>query len=273
VIVQLQALLRFSYKETGNLYYKRLADSEEKVLLRADYIGTPIVQFKKIIEEDLHPHAVFINTVLALSEDVNKEQTDKEYDFVYFANNLNKAFDLAIEAFSLVHQKYPNMTLDILGGSSEDEMSLYVSKVKELNLERVVIFEGKLPTHDDVLKHIRKSKYALLPLKTDYISGTIREAMANGLPVVTTTTEGTPLLNKNDLCVLLSPIGDHAALASNMLRLIEEPGLTDILTENSYKLSESVKNNKQTVKKWHEAYFYVLKHYKKGASIPQDFLL
>lgn len=273
VIVQLQALLRFSYRETGNPYYKRLADSEEKVLLRSDYIATPLSQFKNIIEKDLNPKAVFIKTSLALTENINKDADTKLFDFVYFANNLNKAFDLAIEGFSIVQKKYPDITLDIIGGSSEKEMAQYVARVHELNLDNNVIFEGKLPTHDDVLKHIRKSRFALLPLKTDYVSGTIREAMANGLPVVTTITEGTPTLNSQEQCVLLSPIGDHGALATNMLRLLEDNELANTLICNSFKRAEKSTDNEAIIKKWYEAYFCVLKHFKEGVKIPQDLLL
>ena len=273
VIVQLQALLRYSYKKTGNPYYKRLADSEEKVLLRANYLATPMKLFKEIIIEDLHPRGVFINTVLPLTEEVNRDSGEKQFDFVYFANNLNKAFDLAIEGFYIAQKSYPNITLDILGGSSDEEMAQYVATVRKLKLENNVIFEGKLPTHDDVLKHIRKSRFALLPLKTDYISGTIREAMANGLPVITTITEGTPKLNAHNQCVLLSPKGDGDALAANMIRLLEDNNLAEMLVDNSYKNAEGRTSNKDIIKKWHDAYLYILRHFTEGVEIPQNFLL
>ena len=273
VIVQLQALLRFSYKETGNPYYKRLAESEEKVLMRADYIATPIHQFKDIIDADLRPSTIFIKTGLALTEDVNKDAEEKQFDFVYFANNLNKAFDLAIEGFCIAQKKYPYLRLDILGGSSDEEMAQYVAKVHELNLDNNIVFEGKLPTHEDVLKQIRKSRFALLPLKTDYISGTIREAMANGLPVVSTITEGTPTLNSQKQCVLLSPIGDHKALAANMIKLLEDKDLAALLVDNSYKAAAERVDNKDIIKKWHDAYFLILGHFRKGKEIPQDYLL
>lgn len=273
IIVQLQALLRFSFKETGNPYYYRLAKSEEKVLRRADYIGTSLKSFKDTIISDLNIKGVFINTSLALTEEVNEESQNKLFDFVYFANNLNKAFDLAIESFAIAHERYPHLTLDILGGSSTEEMMSYLARVKELGLESNVFFEGKLPTHDDVIQQIRLARYALLPLKTDYISGTIREAMSNGLPVVTTITEGTPSLNRVEPCVLLSQIGDHQALADNMIKLIEEPELSKLLVENSYKKSKNRISNKERIEKWHDSYTYILNHFFYNEPIPEEYLL
>ena len=100
-----------------------------------------------------------------------------------------------------------------------------------------VIFCGPLPTHDDVIKQIRKSRFAILPLKIDLISGTIREAMANGLPVVTTITPATPKLNETRESVLLSEKGDFKAMAENMLWLINDNEVAIKLKKNSFVLS------------------------------------
>ena len=40
-------------------------------------------------------------------------------------------------------------------------------------IKDAVTFEGMLPTHDDVIAQIRKSRFALLPLRIDLTSGTI----------------------------------------------------------------------------------------------------
>ena len=96
-----------------------------------------------------------------------------------------------------------------------------------------VVFTGRLATHNDVIDGIQKARFALLPLKVDLVSGTIREAMAVGLPVVTTITPLTPSLNEKRESLLLSKTGDHSAMADNMIKLLEDESLAKTLADNA----------------------------------------
>ena len=78
--------------------------------------------------------------------------------------------------------------------------------------------------------------------------------MANGLPVVTTITAGTPTLNQNKETVLLSPIGDHKALADNMVRLYKDPLLAKLLQTNGAEYMANTFSNKAMIKEWITAY-------------------
>ena len=127
-------------------------------------------------------------------------------------------------------------------------------RINELGIADSITFEGKLPTHEDVICQIRKSRFALLPLKIDLVSGTIREAHANGLPVVTTITPATPDLNKKYETVLLSKTGDHAAMANNMLRLVKDPEYAEMLRKNGLHLASERVSNREIVQKWIECY-------------------
>jgi glycosyltransferase involved in cell wall biosynthesis len=191
---------------------------------------------------------------LPLTENVNREETDKEFDFVYFASNISKACDLALEAFGIAHQRHPEITLDVVGNYTETYMSQLSEIIAKYGISDCVRFEGKLPSHEDVMNQIRKSRFALLPLKIDLTSGTIRESMANGLPVLTTITQGTPNLNKDYPCVLLSEIGDHQKLADNMCSLLEDDNLVKTLKENGYKKASSKISNTEIVLQWVNEY-------------------
>ena len=265
IIAQLQTLVSdIRFKESCGISEKEYSfnsNIEKRILMRADYIGTQVKRFREIIARDIKPDAVFIDTTLAVSEPIFDEDVEKEYDFVYFAANISKAADLAIEAFGEAVKKRPSLTLDIIGGYSSELKAKLDHRIAELGISHNVTFEGKLPTHSDVIKQIRKSRFALLPLKIDLVSSTIREAMANGLPVVTTVTPATPNLNKKRMCVLLSKNGDYNAMAQNMLRLIDDGNYASELRKNGIQNASEILKNKEVVDRYVEAYFSCLKDF------------
>ena len=263
VIAQLQTLVsdqRFkaSTNATGKEYAYN-SEMEKRVMLRSDYIGTAVQLFREIILHDIKPDAAFVDTSLALAEPVVDVETKKEFDFVYFAADISKAVDLAIDAFGEAKKKEPQLTLDIIGGYSPELKEQLDKRIHELGIGDSITFEGKLPTHDDVISQIRKSRFALLPLKIDLVSGTIRESQANGLPVVTTITPATPNLNKKRETVLLSELEDHAAMAKNMLRLVNEPEYAEMLGRNGLQLASERISNREIVEKYCETYHKIVK--------------
>ena len=264
LIVQLQTLMldpQFKKNVTNTTIssYNYRVEVEKKVINRADYIATPVELFKRIIVNEIKPEAVFLNMTLPLTESVNRDNTKKEFDFVYFASNISKACDLALEAFGLAHRRHPDIRLDIIGNYTEAYKAELDKIIERYDIEHCVFFEGKLPSHEDVMHQIRKSRFALLPLKIDLTSGTIRESMANGLPVLTTITQGTPNLNEDYVCVLLSEIGDHQSLADNMCKLLEDVDLSNLLKENGYKKACSKISNTEIVMQWVNEYRKTLK--------------
>ena len=263
VIAQLQTLVSDQRFKTAcgisEKEYTYNSEMEKRILMRADYIGTQVTRFRDIIARDIKPDAVFVDTSLAVSEPVVEESTEKEFDFVYFAADISKAADLAIEAFAEAVKEKPNLTLDVIGGYSQEFKNTLDRRIEELGIASNITFEGKLPTHDDVLCQIRKSRFALLPLKIDLVSGTIREAMANGLPVVTTMTPATPDLNKKRECVLLSEMGDHQVMAQNMLKLIADAKYAKIVKDNCLKTASERESNRDVVEKYVETYYECIK--------------
>ncbi len=265
VIAQLQTLVNDPrFKASCGVSEKEYAynsEMEKRILMRADYIGTQVTRFREIIAKEIKPDAIFVDTSLALSEPVIQEEVKKEFDFVYFAADISKAADLAIEAFGVAYKDKPDITLDIIGGYSSELKSSLDHRISELGIGDNVTFEGKLTTHDDVMRQIRKSRFALLPLKIDLVSGTIRESMACGLPVVSTITPATPNLNKKRECVLLSEMGNHKAMAQNMLRLVENPEYANLLRENCLHTTNERITNKEIVEDYVSTYYNCLRDF------------
>ena len=274
-IAQLQTLLNdptfIANTRTDNSFKNKL-QIEKTIIQQVNYVGTPAARYKEIIRREMNPTAIILNTGLALKDPIVTEQCEKKYDFVYFAANISKAADLAIEAFAIAHKTKPEITLDVIGSYADEYKNQLDSLIDKLRIRDAVTFEGSLPTHEDVLKQIRLSRFALLPLKVDLTSGTIREAMSNGLPVVTTDTGelGTQKLNIKRQNVLISPIGDHQALADNMLRLLEDEDLANTLRQNAYQTRSEVRSNEMIARNYVEAYKACINRSKNGTPLPSS---
>lgn len=231
---------------------------EREVINKCDYIASNLPAFNQIIVRDIKPNAKFLDMPLVLGVDVDLSETPKEYDFVYFAASIDKAGDDAIEAFALACKKYPSLTLNMSGSYSDSYKKGLVSRIAELGISKNVFITGAKASHKDVLHQIKKSKYALIPLKVDLISGTIREAMACGLPVVTTITPATPELNKDRKSVLLSEKGDYKAMADNMIALVENNDLYELLKANGAITVSEKYSNRIIADKWKKAYYNIV---------------
>lgn len=272
VLIQLQTLLSDPEAQAKEASYKNMAIEESTILKRAKYIGTDATKYRIIIRDQINPDAIFLNTRLAVGENVCRNRKQTEYDLVYFSYNINKAGDLAIEAFGLAHKKNPKLTLHMIGGYDDVFKKKLDERIAFYGIQDAVTFEGLLPTHDDVLEHAKRARFALLPVKIDLTPSTIREAFSNGLPVITTITAGTPYLNKNAQCVLLSEVGDHQAMADNIVRLAEDEQLAELLTQNGFNYIEARVSNKQVAETWVEAYKAIIEHFKNGTPIPDSLI-
>lgn len=273
-IVQLQTLLcdpdfKKNYPISDGVY-RYTSKIEKSIIKNVRYVGTTAEKFIKIIKAKVSPDAVIINTSLALAEPIYRGTDEKKFDFVYFAANINKAADLAFEAFGRVLQHYPMVTLDVIGQCDKSFKTQLDEIITHYNMADSVFFEGRMMTHEDLLRQIRKSRFALLPLKIDLTSSTIREAMANGLPVVTTDTGvlGTKKLNSKIQSVMISSIGDHQALADNMIRLLNDNVLAEDLRQNAYQLRIEANSNKKVVEKYVEAYKACIDNCLNGTPLP-----
>lgn len=272
-IVQLETLLQDPIFLQYNPQLFKQKECEEKVLKRADYIGSKNKRYPSVVRSYVKKDAVFVNTRLILGEKGDMTPCEKIFDFVYFANYINKAVDLAVEAFCRAYQKNPNLTLDIIGGVYESEIREINARLEEWGCKEAVTIEGKLPSHEDVIKQVRKARFALLPLKIDSISGTIREAMWNGLPVISTITVGTPQLNVQRESIILSPIGDHEAMAENMLLLKNNSEMANRLRTNGYKtVEERYGNNAGLAKEWVDVYRACMNNFYHGISLPDTII-
>ena len=113
------------------------------------------------------------------------------------------------------------MSLNVVGKCTSEYKKTLSDKISNLQLTENICFNDYFPVHSDMHQHVKKSRFAILPVKLDVIPGAVIEAMLLGLPLITYKTTGTPYLNKNGDTVLLADIGDIKKLAENMLKLLK----------------------------------------------------
>lgn len=273
-IISLQTLVShpdfFGNYPVSKQWYDYHSQIEKEIIRKSTYIGSRTKRFKDEIWKSIKPDAVFLQMPLALGVDIDTSCSAKEYDFVYFAKDISKAADLAIEVFALAHKECPTLTLNISGAYSDVFKTKIDKRIEELGISNHVFITGEQTTHDNVLRQIKKSKYALLPLKVDLISGTIREAMASGLPVVSTITPSTPKLNEERESILLSEKGDNRTMANNMLRLVNDETLALKLRENAIITVLERYSNECFMNMWKKAYYEIIDNFKNGVPFSND---
>lgn len=129
---------------------------------------------------------------------------------------------MAIDVFAAIKGKYPNATLCMIGPDKENILDEYKEYAKNLNVE--VLFTGKLSKQE----WIQISKEYNIFINTTYFDNTpvsVIEAMALGLPVVSTNVGGIPFLienNHNGIVVPDNSINDMVEAVENLCNYKEK---------------------------------------------------
>ena len=137
-----------------------------------------------------------------------------------------KGFDDAIAAFARVRAEGVDASLTLIG---EGKLRTGL-EAQAAPLGAAVRFTGVLP-HADVAAELTRAHVFVLPSKTaasgdmEGIPVALMEAMAAGMPVISTRHSGIPELIEHDVSGLLCAEGDRDALAANMLALSRAPEL------------------------------------------------
>ena len=136
---------------------------------------------------------------------------------------------LLLKAFAGFHKAYPEWELHIFGKGKLEQV--LKQQAQELDIENQVVFEG---FRSDILENIRA--YGMYVLSSDYegISNSLMEAMALGLPCISTDCPigGSALCIKDGENGLLVPVGDAVALQKAMEQVAGDERLAEKLGKN-----------------------------------------
>jgi glycosyltransferase involved in cell wall biosynthesis len=156
-----------------------------------------------------------------------------------------------LEALAEVRSRR-EVELDVVGdGPGRDR---YETRARELGLGEAVRFYGILP-RERVGEAMRASAFLVHPSHWENLPGVVVEALASGLPVVSTTAGGIPELVGPDEGILVPP-GDAAALARAVEEMCERHGEFD--PERLSREAASHFGFEAVAERWTEVYEEVL---------------
>lgn len=158
----------------------------------------------------------------------------KEYDFINFANSmsLQKGYHDSLRALSIVKEKYPDVKMVLIDNGPQTTKVELEHLIEELGLANNVLFVPFFEHQQDLFQFLESVRFAVLPCKVDYISGTMLQSMRQGIPIVVYETEGTVTLNSERKCALIAKPNDVEGLARHMLALMADNSLALELSEN-----------------------------------------
>lgn len=152
--------------------------------------------------------------------------------------NAQKNIEMAINAMETIIKKFPDYKLEIYGKSYQglyEYENMLKSMVKNKRLESVVLFKGFSP---NIHEQIRSAKVFLITSNHEGMSNSLMEAMALGLPCISTDDPngGARALIKDRINGILIPVGDATKCAEALEEVLSDYELASRISYNAKKI-------------------------------------
>lgn len=151
---------------------------------------------------------------------VIKTSASKNFTVVV-TRNLEAIYGLetAIRAIALVRKELAGVQLKIAGsGPQKEELQLLV---EELNLTDAVSFLGRLD-RPEIVSLYQSADAMLNPSTVDNMPNSVLEALACGVPVISSNVGGVPYIVRDGETAILVPSGNEHKIAEAVLRLYND---------------------------------------------------
>lgn len=149
---------------------------------------------------------------------------------IVVARNLEPLYDntTALKAFRIVRVAIPDAHLTIAG--SGPERANLEAIAKELGVADAVVFAGQIDNERMPILY-RDADIALNPSLADNMPISILEALASGVPVISTNIGGVPFLVEDGKTALLVPPGNPERMAEAVLRVLSDEALRESMVQ------------------------------------------
>jgi N-acetyl-alpha-D-glucosaminyl L-malate synthase BshA len=190
------------------------------------------------IEREIHVIPNFIdvqeNSSMFSHQQLRQKYANKDEKIICHISNFRpvKRIEDVIKIFALIDQKI-DAKLILVGDGPDRYMAEKLSR--ELGLIDRVIFFGKVRDTNHILPI---ADLFLLPSETESFGLAALEAMAVGVPVVSSNTGGIPEVNLHNYSGFLSDVGDIEQMAEFAIDLLSDTDKLDLFKEQAKKRAE-----------------------------------
>lgn len=139
---------------------------------------------------------------------------------------------LAVQVLARVAKYANDAQLTMIGPDKDGSLADVRAAAQRLGVLDRIRFTGGVPKAD-VPRHLAAGDIFINTTTIDNTPVSVLEAMAMGLPVVTTNVGGIPYLLEDGRDAILVPPHDADAMATAVRRLLTEPGLGEHLSRNA----------------------------------------
>lgn len=189
------------------------------IIVPSPYLQDVFAEYQKVAE--VVPN-VLDETLFFPNESTQRPNTDTDSPIrLLVTRNLEPIYDIpsAIHCLASVMQVYPHTRL-FIAGSGPEYQSL-VNLTEKLGIANNVDFLGRLDSKR-IAELYRESDFLLNPSTVDNSPNSVIEALACGVPVITTNVGGIPRLVQNEHDAFMVEPRQPELLASGVLTLMKD---------------------------------------------------
>lgn len=146
-----------------------------------------------------------------------------------------KGFSELLDCMPGIRDVYPDVVLYIAGDGPDEEK--LKAKAVQLKLEASVFFIGRIP-HERLALYLRAGDVFVLNSRYEGFSHQLVEALALGIPVITTDVGGNREIIRDQENGIFVPWGDTAALTKEISELLRDSRKKDLLVRGGYATEE-----------------------------------
>lgn len=212
--------------------------SFSKMIFRYAYFNVvPSNYLLKNLEQFNFPNLVLIPNSIEIENYPFKERVNQSIPRLLWVRSIDSIYnpEMGIKVLTLLKSKFPQAKLSMVGpykGINEQQFSAIIKKYNS-----DVVVTGKM-TKPDWIKLSENFNIFINTTHFDNTPVSLIEALALGLPVVSTNVGGIPYLVTNRETALLVNDSDSQAMADAIKELIENPDLAQRLAANGRKMVE-----------------------------------
>lgn len=135
-----------------------------------------------------------------------------------------KGLPFLVQCVAVLKEQNKNVHLDIVGSGVEEER--LQTLVQNLSVSKEVSFHGYVAFGESLFSYYRAADFFVLPSLSEGIPNVLMEAMAFGIPIISTSVGGIAGVIRHKENGLLVEPGSATALAEAITELIDDPKLT-----------------------------------------------